>query len=171
MVPLFLLHLLTSSPPLFFLEDSSLKEVSCHQLGMWVLTVPDYMLFDVFPRPTSHQIPGLGVWARLHPLPLPTHTHTHSEARKVNLPCIVDMKGWWGLLFSCVLMGSKNCQNLSVVVESSCVHLGRGWELLYLKDSRNLRSCSPLPMEISTLIRFRSEAHLVFVRLGIGILL
>lgn len=73
------------SPPFFFLEDSSVKEVSCHRLGMWILTVPVYMLFDVFPRLTSHQIPGLGVWAPLRPLPLPTHRHTQRPVRWICL--------------------------------------------------------------------------------------
>lgn len=36
----------------------------------------------------------------------------------MNLPCILDVKDWWGLLFSCVLIGSKNCQTLSVVVDT-----------------------------------------------------
>lgn len=61
---------LSASPPRLFLpfpappphRDSSVKEVSCHQLGMWVLTVPDRNLFDVLPRLTFHQIPGLGVF-------------------------------------------------------------------------------------------------------------
>lgn len=60
-----LLHLLASScpsPPPPPHRDSSVKEVSCHQLGMWVLTVPDRNLFDVLPRLTFHQIPGLGVF-------------------------------------------------------------------------------------------------------------
>lgn len=101
-----LLHLLPPLlPPLFWKSHLLKKSPVIHlECGFWLcLTI---MLFDVFPRPSSHQIPGLGVFPQ------------HSEAYKVNLPCIIDVKGWWGLLFSCVLIGRKNCQNLSVVVDT-----------------------------------------------------
>lgn len=46
-------------------------------------------VFDVCPRLNSHQIP----WFRCF------SPSTQGPACKVNLPCIIDMKGWWGLLF------------------------------------------------------------------------
>lgn len=150
-------------PPLFFLEDSSVKEVSCHRLGMWVLTVPDRRALWCLSKAEFSPDPRFRCF----------FPSTQRPARWICFVLLI-----WKVGGACSFSwsdGQLNCSPVSVVVDAFtreflCVFRKRLRAVMSERLSRNLRGYPPLPMEISTrIIRLCSEAQPLFLCHGIRI--
>lgn len=124
----------------FFWKISSVKEVSCHRLGMCVLTAwPQRSL--MFVRLNSHQIPGLGVFPSTQGPACKGEFALCHWYERVGGACSLSWS-WWAVK---LLDSVSSCWCL--YQESSCVCLKKRLRSV-MSERRDLRS-SPLPMEIS----------------------
>lgn len=114
------------------------------------------------PKLTSHQIPGLGVFCIQRPVRC---ICLGLSVRRVAVAC----------LFLLSILEGFSCCNLSKIVDTFTreflsVFKRRLSAVTPERLFRNLRSRSPLPVEISTRIRLCTEADPLFLCHGLGIL-